>query len=48
MSFAAGSMGPKVEAVCRIVKATGEHGAIGTFDDAPGLMAGTAETTVVP
>ena len=48
MSFAAGSMGPKVEAVCQFVKATGKHGSIGTFDDAPGLLDGTAGTTVVP
>ena len=48
MSFPAGSMGPKVEAVCRFVKATGKHGSIGTFDDAPGLLDGSAGTTVVP
>lgn len=48
MSFAAGSMGPKVEAVCRFVESTGKHGVIGTFDDAPGLLSGTAGTTVVP
>ena len=48
MSFAEGSMGPKVEAVCRFVKATGRYGSIGTFDDAPGLLDGTAGTTVVP
>jgi carbamate kinase len=48
MSFAAGSMGPKVEAVCRFVKATGKHGSIGTFDDAPGLLEGSAGTTVLP
>ena len=47
MNFAAGSMGPKVEAVCRFVKVTGKHGSIGTFDDAPGLLGGTAGTTVV-
>ncbi len=46
--FAAGSMGPKVEAVCRFVEATGRHGSIGTFDDAPGLLSGAAGTTVVP
>ncbi len=47
MNFAAGSMGPKVEAVCRFVEVTGRHGSIGTFDDAPGLLRGTAGTTVV-
>jgi carbamate kinase len=48
LSFPAGSMGPKVEAACRFVKASGKSAAIGTFDDAPGLLAGTAGTTVIP
>ncbi len=47
-SFSAGSMGPKVEAVCRFVEATGHHAAIGLLDDAPGLLAGTSGTSVVP
>jgi carbamate kinase len=47
MDFAAGSMGPKVDAVCRFVKATGKQGTIGTFDDATGLLDGSAGTTVI-
>ena len=31
MSFAAGSMGPKVEAACRFAKATGRTAAIGAL-----------------
>lgn len=45
-SFPAGSMGPKVEAVCRFVEATGRTAAIGRLDDAGALVDGTAGTTV--
>jgi carbamate kinase len=45
-SFAAGSMGPKVEAVCRFVEATGRRAAIGRLDELPGLIDGTAGTQV--
>jgi carbamate kinase len=48
MSFPAGSMGPKVEAACRFVELTGKRAAIGTFDDAPGLLDGSAGTTILP
>jgi carbamate kinase len=48
MGFAAGSMGPKVEAACRFVEATGRRSAIGSFDDAADLLVGTAGTSVVP
>ena len=47
-SFPAGSMGPKVEAACRFVEGTGMRAVIGTFDDASGLLAGLAGTTVLP
>jgi carbamate kinase len=47
-SFPAGSMGPKVEAVCRFVEATGAMAAIGRLSDATALLNGTAGTTVVP
>ena len=47
MDFASGSMGPKVEAACRFVEATGMRAAIGSFDDAPELLAARAGTTVV-
>jgi carbamate kinase len=45
-TFAAGSMGPKVEAACRFVEATGHPAAIGALDDAAAILAGTAGTTV--
>jgi len=47
-SFPAGSMGPKVEAACRFVEATGGIAAIGRLDHASALLDGTAGTTVVP
>jgi carbamate kinase len=46
--FAGGSMGPKVEAVCRFVERTGGRGAIGSLGDLPGLIAGTTGTQVEP
>jgi carbamate kinase len=47
-SFPAGSMGPKVEAVCRFVESTGAMAAIGRLSDASALLTGTAGTIVVP
>jgi carbamate kinase len=47
-SFPAGSMGPKVEAACRFVEATGGIAAIGRLDHASALLNGTTGTTVVP
>ncbi len=44
--FAAGSMGPKVEAACRFVEATGHAAAIGSLNDAVAILAGTAGTTI--
>src|SRR4029450_10630527 len=46
--FAAGSMGPKVEAVCRFVEVTGDLGAIGALDDAVAILEGKAGTIVTP
>lgn len=46
MGFAAGSMGPKVEAACRFVEATGAAAAIGSLADAPKIVAGEAGTRV--
>jgi carbamate kinase len=46
--FAAGSMGPKVEAACRFVEATGRMAAIGRLDAAEALLRGEAGTTVCP
>jgi carbamate kinase len=45
--FAAGSMGPKVEAAARFVAKTGHRAAIGSLADIPGIVAGTAGTNVV-
>ena len=45
-SFPAGSMGPKVEAACRFVEATGKVAAIGRLDAATALLTGEAGTTV--
>jgi carbamate kinase len=48
MEFAKGSMGPKVEAACRFVEATGNPAAIGALEDASSIVAGRAGTFVVP
>ena len=45
-SFPAGSMGPKVDAACRFVMATGKAAAIGALKDLPRIVAGAAGTTV--
>jgi carbamate kinase len=42
----AGSMGPKIEAVCRFVGSGGTMAAIGALADAPDLLAGRAGTIV--
>ena len=44
--FAVGSMGPKVEAACRFVEATGHTAAIGSLNDAVAILAGNAGTTI--
>jgi len=46
--FPAGSMGPKVDAVCRFVELTGDMAAIGQLQDAEAIMAGDAGTIVTP
>jgi carbamate kinase len=48
MPFAAGSMGPKVEAACRFAAATGKRAAIGALPDLEMILAGEAGTTVSP
>jgi len=45
--FAAGSMGPKIEAATRFVARTGRRAAIGSLADIAGIVAGTAGTNVV-
>ena len=46
--FAAGSMGPKIDAVCRFVERTGGVAAIGALEDAGRILAGEAGTIVTP
>jgi carbamate kinase len=46
--FAAGSMGPKVEAAARFVEATGNRAAIGALDEIEHIVEGRAGTTVTP
>jgi carbamate kinase len=46
--FAAGSMGPKVEAVCRFVERTGARAAIGSLDEIDDLLSGRSGTQVLP
>jgi len=43
--FAAGSMGPKVEAACRFALTTKKRAAIGALSDLTGIIAGEAGTT---
>jgi carbamate kinase len=45
--FAAGSMGPKVEAAARFAAKTGRRAAIGSLSDIAGIVAGQAGTSVV-
>jgi carbamate kinase len=45
-SFPAGSMGPKVDAASQFAEATGKSAAIGALKDLPGLVRGTAGTTI--
>jgi carbamate kinase len=46
--FEVGTMRPKVDAVCRYVRATGRPAAIGALAQARDVVAGTAGTQVVP
>ena len=46
LPFAAGSMRPKVDAVCDFVEATGHTAAIGALEDLPAIVAGDAGTGI--
>lgn len=46
--FAAGSMGPKVQAAVSFVEAGGASAAIGDLDEAVAVLSGSAGTTIVP
>ncbi len=45
-SFATGSMGPKVQAACDFVRATGQRAVIGSMDDIEGMLAGRSGTEI--
>jgi carbamate kinase len=46
LPWAAGTMGPKVEAACRFVEASGAFAAIGALEDAAALLHGRAGTRI--
>ena len=46
--YAEGSMGPKVEAVCRFVERTGGRGVIGSLEQIDQLLSGLTGTQVLP
>jgi carbamate kinase len=46
LSFAAGSMAPKIEAACRFVEATGHQAAIGSLARARDVLAGQSGTRI--
>jgi len=48
LSFAPGSMGPKVEAACRFVERTGRTAAIGALDQLEQVVSGIAGTQISP
>ena len=48
LALPAGSMGPKVEAVCRFVELTGDMAAIGRLQDATHIIQGTTGTIITP
>ena len=46
LNFAAGSMGPKVQAACEFARATGKVAAIGSLEDIQSIVAGKGGTRV--
>jgi carbamate kinase len=46
MHFPAGSMGPKIDAACRFVRASGQRAAIGSLDQIEAMLAGEAGTQI--
>jgi carbamate kinase len=46
LSFAAGSMGPKVEAACSFARRSGRVAAIGALEDLPAILDGRAGTRI--
>jgi len=48
MEFEAGTMAPKVAAVCDFIEAGGDIAGIGGLEDAQAILSGTAGTLVLP
>jgi carbamate kinase len=48
LAFAPGSMGPKIEAACEFVEATGGVAGIGRLEDAAAILRGDAGTRITP
>ncbi|HYN93637.1 MAG TPA: hypothetical protein VES42_07285 [Pilimelia sp.] len=48
MPFPAGSMGPKIEATVRFVRASGRSAAIGDLGDAVAVLTGRRGTAITP
>ena len=46
-SFPAGSMGPKIDAACRFVEASGKRAVIGSLDQIEGMLLGEAGTQIL-
>lgn len=46
MTFPAGSMGPKIDAACRFVQASGRRAVIGSLDQIEAMLAGSAGTQI--
>ena len=46
MTFPAGSMGPKIDAACRFVQASGRRAVIGSLDQIEAMLAGNAGTQI--
>ena len=47
-SFPAGSMGPKIDAVCRYIETTGRSASIGAMEQGKDILAGTSGTKITP
>jgi carbamate kinase len=46
LSFPAGSMGPKIDAACRFVQASGKRAVIGSLDQIEAMLSGAAGTQI--
>lgn len=46
MTFPAGSMGPKIDAACRFVQASGRRAVIGSLDQIEAMLSGSAGTQI--